>query len=57
VRKPIAKATAMTTASEIIVATSVVTTWAHRRPERATGIDWKRSKMPSCMSVNRRKAV
>ena len=47
----------MTITSEIRVATSEVVTCAHRTPDRAIGIDWKRSKIPLCMSENSRNAV
>ena len=52
-----ANATPITTASEIALAASEVSTCAHSTPGRAIGIDWNRSKIPPCMSVNRRNAV
>ena len=56
-RKPIARATSTTSASEIRFATTEVSTWPHSTAERAIGIDWNRSKMPPETSVNSRKAV
>jgi hypothetical protein len=50
-------ATSTTTATEIRLATSEVSTCAQRTDDRAIGMDWKRSTMPLCMSVNSRKAV
>ncbi|SDS40654.1 hypothetical protein SAMN04515669_1026 [Jiangella sp. DSM 45060] len=56
-RKPMSSATPTTMTSEMRFATSEVSTCAHSTPERAIGIDWKRSKMPPFISVNSRKAV
>jgi len=51
------RATPTTTTTETRLATSEVSTCAHSTDERAIGMDWKRSKMPLCMSVKSRKAV
>ena len=56
-RNPMSRATSTTITSEIRLATSEVSTCAHSTADRAIGIDWNRSKMPLCMSVNSRKAV
>ena len=56
-RNPMINATPTTTSSETRLATSEVITWDHRADDRAIGIDWKRSKMPSFRSRNNRKAV
>ena len=56
-RKPIARATSMTSASETRFATTEVNTWPHSRADRVIGIDWNRSKMPFETSVKIRKAV
>ncbi len=34
-----------------------VSTWAHKTLDRAIGMEWNRSKMPLCISVNSRNAV
>ena len=56
-RKPMTRATRMITTTEIALDTSEVRTWPHSTDERAIGIEWNRSKMPLCRSMNRRKAV
>ena len=56
-RKPMRSATPTTTASEIALAASEVSTCAHSTPGRAIGMDWNRSNIPPCMSVNSRNAV
>ena len=56
-RKPMRRATSTTTTTEIRLATSEVSTCAHSTDDRAIGMDWKRSKMPLCMSMKSRKAV
>src|SRR5690349_17673225 len=57
VRNPMRSATPTTIASEMRLATSDVSTCAHSELDRAIGIDWNRSKMPPCMSMNSRYAV
>lgn len=47
----------MTTMSAAALATSEVSTCAQSTLERAMGMDWKRSKMPPCMSPKSRNAV
>ena len=37
--------------------TSEVSTCAHSTEDRAIGMEWNRSKMPLCRSMNNRKAV
>src|SRR5215211_1924713 len=56
-RKPIRRATSTTTTSDVRLATSDVPTCAHSTDDRGIGIDWKRSTMPLCMSLNSRNAV
>jgi hypothetical protein len=56
-RKPMRRATPTTTTSEIWLATSEVSTCAHRKDDRAMGMDWNRSKMPLCISRKSRNAV
>src|SRR5690242_10640338 len=56
-RKPIRSATRTTTTTEIALATSEVSTCPHSTDERASGMDWNRSKMPRCMSRKIRYAV
>jgi hypothetical protein len=46
-----------TSTIEIRVETTEVSTCAHSTLERAIGSDWKRSKIPVCMSVKSRSAV
>ena len=50
-------ATRTTTATEIALDTSEVSTCPHSTDERAIGMEWNRSKMPPCRSLNNRKAV
>ena len=57
VRKPMSSATPTTITSEIRLATSEVSTCAHSTPDRAIGMDWKRSKIPLFMSMKSRNAV
>ena len=47
----------MTMAIDTRFAASEVNTCAHSTLDRAIGMDWKRSKMPPCMSRNSRYAV
>ena len=47
----------MMTATETRFAAREVSTCAHSTLDLAIGIDWKRSKMPPCMSRNSRYAV
>ena len=54
VRNPMSSATPMTIATETRFATSEVSTCAQSTLDRAIGMDWKRSKMPPCMSRNSR---
>ena len=54
VRKPIRRATPTTITREARLATSEVSTWAHRALDRAIGMDWKRSKIPLCRSMKSR---
>ena len=56
-RKPKSRAATTTTATDIAMAASEVSTCAHSTLDRAIGIDWKRSKIPLCMSKNSRNAV
>src|SRR3954451_23021741 len=56
-RKPIRRATRTMTTTEIALDTSEVSTCPHSTDERAIGIEWNRSKMPPCRSLNRRKAA
>ena len=57
VRNPMISATPMTIAIDTRLATSEVSTCAQSTLDLAIGIDWKRSKMPPCMSRNSRYAV
>jgi hypothetical protein len=50
-------ATSTTTTSEIRLATSEVSAWAHSTDDRAIGMDWNRSKMPFIISRKSRNAV
>src|SRR5215469_2596023 len=56
-RKPMSRATPTTAMTETRLAASEVSTCAQSTDDRAIGMDWKRSKMPLCMSVKSRKAV
>jgi len=56
-RKPMTRATSTTTTSEIRLATTEVSTCAHRTDDRAIGMDWNRSKMPLFISRKSRNAV
>jgi hypothetical protein len=56
-RKPMSRATSMTTTSEIRLSTSEVPTCAHSTDDRAIGMDWNRSKMPLFISRKSRNAV
>ena len=56
-RNPMRRATSTTTTTEIMLATSEVSTCAHSTDDRAIGMDWNRSKMPLCMSMKSRNAV
>src|SRR5579859_401160 len=56
-RKPMRRATSTTTASEIMFATSDVSTCAQSTDDRAIGMDWSRSKMPFFISRKSRYAV
>ena len=47
----------MTITIDTRFATTEVSTCAHSTLDLAIGIDWKRSKMPPCMSRNSRYAV
>ena len=47
----------MMTTTEMALDTSEVSTCPHSTDERAIGMEWNRSKMPLCMSLNSRKAV
>ena len=49
-RKPIRRATSTTTTSAIRLATNEVSTCAHSTDDRAIGMEWKRSKIPLCIS-------
>src|SRR5664279_2601968 len=53
-RKPMTSPTRTMTTTEIAFATSEVRTWPQSTDERAIGIEWNRSKMPLCRSMNRR---
>src|SRR5512146_1864516 len=55
-RKPIRSAFRTMMTTEIALDTSEVSTCPHSTDERAIGIEWYRSKMPLCRSMNRRKA-
>ena len=55
--KPMRSASRTITTTEIALATREVSTCPHNTDERAIGIEWNRSKMPPCRSLNRRKAV
>jgi hypothetical protein len=50
-------ATPKTTATEMTLATSEVSTCDQSTPERAIGMDWNRPKIPVVMSVKSRNAV
>ena len=56
-RKPSAKPTPKMIATVTPLATSDVRTCAHSTLDRAIGMEWNRSTMPPCRSVNSRKAV
>src|SRR5215469_17117011 len=56
-RKPISNATSMMTTTEIALETSEVRTCPHSSVEGAIGMERKRSMIPRCTSVNKRKAV
>src|SRR5258706_6876918 len=56
-RKPISNATSMMTTNEIALETSEVRTCPHSRVDGAIGMERKRSMIPRCTSVNKRKAV
>ena len=47
----------MMTTTEMALDTSEVSTCPHSTDERAIGMEWNRSKMPLCMSLNSRKPV
>lgn len=53
-RKPIISATRMMTATEMALDTSEVSTCPHSAAERAIGMEWNRSNIPLCISINRR---
>src|ERR1035437_511323 len=53
-RKPITSPTKTMTTTEIAFDTSEVRTWPQSTDERAIGIEWNRSKMPLCKSMNSR---
>src|SRR5262245_43156712 len=56
-RNPMRRATSTTTTTEMRLAASEVSTWAHSTEDRAIGMDWNRSKMPLFMSRKSRNAV
>src|SRR5262249_39919970 len=57
VRKPMRSPTPMMMATEMALDTNEVSTCPHRTDDRAMGMEWNRSKMPLCMSLNSRKPV
>ncbi len=57
VRKPMRNPTPKMIARVMAFAVRDVSTWAHSTLDRAIGMEWNRSKMPLCMSVNSRNAV
>ena len=57
VRKPMTRATSTMITSVSPLETSEVRTCAHSTDDREIGMEWNRSKMPLCRSVNNRRAV
>ena len=56
-RKPNTSATNTTIVTDIIFEISEAKTCPHNGVEYAIGMEWKRSKMPCCLSLKRRYAV